>query len=48
MGCKSLVQKKYEVRTTLGTISFFIGSMEDYENNWLRGREGLIVDLVDY
>jgi hypothetical protein len=44
----SVRKHDHEIRTTLGTISFFIGSMEDYKNNWLRGREGLIVDLVDY
>jgi hypothetical protein len=44
----SVRKHDHEIRTTLGTIGFFTGSMEDYENDWLRGREGLIVDLVDY
>lgn len=45
---EKVIKSQSIVITNLGSIEFFTGSLQDYENDWLRGRDGLIVDLVDY
>jgi|GEM_PF-5846985 len=50
----SVSKAKNQIKTTLGTITFFSGKstsllgLELEEEQFLLGREGLVVDLIDY